>query len=146
MFHFRNFPILRRFSSLGSCLPASQLTKVLLSILMIAALRRGEIDLALTAYGAEAPSHDFYTHKLATVPSVVVLPFDHPPASQKQISISQLKNESFVGVPDDVAQGPSKMFMKTIWFMPLLATWPTLRVILTLGQYSDFPCLPAHLN
>jgi DNA-binding transcriptional LysR family regulator len=64
---------------------------------MISALRRGEIDLALTAYGAEALSHDFYTHKLASVPSLVVLPFEHPLASQKQISISQLKNESFVG-------------------------------------------------
>jgi len=75
---------------------------------MIAALRRGEIDLALTAYGAEALSHDFYTHKLATVPSVVVLPFDHQLASQKQISISQLRNESFVAVPDDVAPGKNQ--------------------------------------
>jgi DNA-binding transcriptional LysR family regulator len=74
----------------------------------IAALRRGEIDLAFTAYGAEALSHDFYTHKLATVPSLVVLPFDHPLASHKQISISQLKNESFVGVPDDVAPGKNQ--------------------------------------
>ena len=75
---------------------------------MGAALRQGEIDLALTAYGAEALSHDFYTQKLATVPSVVVLPFDHPLASQKQISISQLKNDSFVGVPDDVTPGKNQ--------------------------------------
>jgi DNA-binding transcriptional LysR family regulator len=74
----------------------------------ISALRRGEIDLALTAYGAEALSHDFYTHKLATVPSLVVLPFDHPLASQKQISISQLKNESLIGMPDDVAPGKNQ--------------------------------------
>ena len=65
---------------------------------IITALRRGEIDLALTAYGAEALSGDFYTRKLASVPSLVALPLDHPLASQKQISISQLKNESFVGV------------------------------------------------
>jgi molybdate transport repressor ModE-like protein len=49
---------------------------------MITALRRGEIDLALTAYGAEALSGDFYTYKLASVPSLVVLPLDHPLASQ----------------------------------------------------------------
>jgi DNA-binding transcriptional LysR family regulator len=64
---------------------------------MITALRRGEIDLAFTAYGAEALLGDFYAHKLASVPSLVALPLDHPLASQKQISISQLKNESFVG-------------------------------------------------
>jgi molybdate transport repressor ModE-like protein len=71
----------------------------------IIALRRGEIDLALTADGADLLSRDFYTHKLATVPSLVALPVDHPLASQKQISISELKNESFVTAPDGVAPG-----------------------------------------
>jgi len=72
---------------------------------MILALRRGEIDLALTGNGVELLSRDFYTHKLASVPSLVTLPLDHPLASQKQISISQLKNESFIGAPDSVAPG-----------------------------------------
>jgi DNA-binding transcriptional LysR family regulator len=71
----------------------------------IIALRRGEIDLALTADGAELLSRDFYTHKLATVPSLVALPVDHPLASQKRVSISELKDESFVGAPDSVAPG-----------------------------------------
>ena len=72
---------------------------------MITALRRGEIDLAVTAYGAEALSGDFYTHKLASVPSLVALPLDHPLASHKQISISQLKKESFVASRDSVLPG-----------------------------------------
>src|SRR4029077_18225358 len=79
---------------------------------IVAALRQGEIDLALSFGGAEVLSRDFYTRKLASVPSSVALPFDHPLASQKQISISQLKNESFVhaggtiipGYPQKVAQ------------------------------------------
>src|SRR6267142_767761 len=71
----------------------------------IIALRRGEIDLALTADGADLLSRDFYTHKLATVPSLVALPVDHPLASKKQISISELKDESFVNVPDSIAPG-----------------------------------------
>jgi len=50
-------------------------------------------------------SREFYAHKLASVPSLVALPLDHPLASQKQISISQLKNESFVGPPDSVVPG-----------------------------------------
>jgi len=72
---------------------------------MITALRRGEIDLALTGHGVDLLSRDFYTHKLASVPSLVALPLDHPLASEKQIFISQLKNESFVGPPDSVVPG-----------------------------------------
>ena len=72
---------------------------------MIIALRRGEIDLALTHHGADLLSRDFYTHKLASVPSLVALPIDHPLASRKQISISELKNESFVGVQDSIVPG-----------------------------------------
>lgn len=72
---------------------------------MITALRRGEIDLALTGLGADLLARDFYTHRLASVPSLVTLPLDHPLASQKQVSISQLKNESFVGPPDSIVPG-----------------------------------------
>src|SRR6266853_1676630 len=39
---------------------------------MIIALRRGEIDLALTGHGVDLLSRDFYTHKLASVPSLAV--------------------------------------------------------------------------
>jgi molybdate transport repressor ModE-like protein len=67
---------------------------------MIAALRRGEIDFALTSWGADAFSRDYYTRKLATVPSLVALPLDHPLASEQHVSISDLKNESFVGASD----------------------------------------------
>jgi len=62
----------------------------------IIALRRGEIDLALTNHGADLLSHDFYTHKLASVPSLVALPINHALACEQQISISRLSNESFV--------------------------------------------------
>src|SRR5579859_6107062 len=72
---------------------------------MIIALRQGEIDLALTGNGADLLSRDFYTHRLASVPTLVTLPLDHPLASRSEIAISQLKNESFVGAPDSVAPG-----------------------------------------
>src|SRR5258706_4843296 len=72
---------------------------------MIIALRRCEVDLALTGHGVDLLSRDFYTHKLASVPSLVALPLDHRLASQKQISISQLKNESFVRGSDSVVPG-----------------------------------------
>src|SRR6266699_3761409 len=72
---------------------------------MIIALRRGEIDLALTGHGADVLSRDFYTRKLASVPSLVALPINHRLAPQKQVSISELKNESFVGGPDSAVPG-----------------------------------------
>ena len=72
---------------------------------IITALRRGEIDLALTGLGADLLSRDFYTRKLASVPSVVALPSNHRLAAEKQISISQLKDETFARALDDVAPG-----------------------------------------
>jgi DNA-binding transcriptional LysR family regulator len=71
----------------------------------IMALRRGEIDLALIYLGKELLSRDFYTRKLATVPSLVVLPLNHPLASEDRISFSQLKNDHFLRVPDTGAPG-----------------------------------------
>ena len=71
----------------------------------IAALRRGEIDLGLTNHGADLLSRDFYVRKLASVPSLVVLPVNHPLSSQKQVSIAQLKNETFVGASDSIVPG-----------------------------------------
>ena len=79
---------------------------------MIIALRQGEIDLALTGNGADLLSRDFYTHKLASVPTLVALPLDHPLASQKQVAISQLKDESFVGAPDSVAPGHNQKIVQ----------------------------------
>lgn len=79
---------------------------------MITELRRGEIDLALTGNGVDLLARDFYTHKLATVSSLVALPLDHPLASQKMISIAQLKNEAFVGAPDSIAPGYSQKIVE----------------------------------
>jgi len=72
---------------------------------IIIALRRGEIDLALTGLGSDLLSRDFYTRKLASVPSLVALPINHRLAAEKQVSISQLKDETFVRASDDVAPG-----------------------------------------
>src|SRR4029077_10723968 len=71
----------------------------------ISALRRGEIDLALTYLGMDLLSRDFYTRKIDNVLSVVVLPIDHQLASQKQIPISQLKDERFLQVAETCAPG-----------------------------------------
>ena len=71
----------------------------------IGALRRSEIDLALTYLGMDLLSRDFYTRKIDNVPSVAVLPIHHRLASQKQIPISQLKHERFLQVAETCSPG-----------------------------------------
>lgn len=72
---------------------------------MILALRQGEIDLALTVHGIDLLSRDFYTRKLATVRSVVALPVSHRLATEKQVSLAQLKGETFVRGSNEVVPG-----------------------------------------
>ena len=91
----------------------------------IMALRQGEIDLALTYLGRDLFSQDFCTRKVATVPSLAALPIKHRLASQMQISISQLKNEHFLRVPDNSAPGynqrVSQLFVQFGRFRPRFA-------------------------
>ena len=72
---------------------------------MIIALRQDKIDLALTLLGIDVLSRDFYARKLATVRSVVALPVSHRFATERQVSLSQLKAETFVRGSDDVVPG-----------------------------------------
>ena len=93
---------------------------------MIIALRQGKIDLALTLHGIDLLSRDFYARKLATVRSLVALPVSHRFATEKQVSLSQLKGETFVRGPDDVAPGYTQKIIqfcrKHGGFRPRLAT------------------------
>src|SRR4029450_8578233 len=72
---------------------------------MIIALRQGKIDLALTLHGIDLLSRDFYARKLATVRSLVALPVSHRFATERQVSLSQLKGETFVRGSNDVVPG-----------------------------------------
>ena len=93
---------------------------------IIIALRQGKIDLALTSLGLDLLSRDFCTRKLATVRSLVMLPVSHRFATEKQVSLSQLKGETFVRGPDDVAPGYTQRIVqfcrKYGGFRPRLAT------------------------
>ena len=72
---------------------------------IIAALRQGEIDLALTYLGIDLLSRDFYTRKIDNVSSVVILPIHHRLASEKEIPISELKHERFLQIAESCAPG-----------------------------------------
>src|ERR1700760_2225392 len=93
---------------------------------MITALRQGKIDLALTLHGVDLLSRDFYARKLATVRSLVALPFSHRLATERQVSLSQLKGETFVRGSDDVVPGYTQKVVqfcrKYGGFRPRLAT------------------------
>ncbi len=124
---------------------------------MIIALRRGEIDLALTGHGVDLLSRDFYTRKLASVPSLVALPINHRLAAEKQVSISQLKDETFIRGSDDVAPGYTEKIIRFCRkfgkFRPHLVTIggaTSLAEALTLAANEDaislHPAFISHLN
>jgi DNA-binding transcriptional LysR family regulator len=93
---------------------------------MIIALRQGKIDLALTLHGVDLLSRDFYARKLATVGSLVALPVGHRFATERQVSLSQLKGETFVRGSDDAVPGYTRRITqfcrKYGGFRPRLAT------------------------
>src|SRR6478752_4219088 len=93
---------------------------------MIIALRQGKIDLALTSLGINLLSRDFYARKIATVRSLVALPVSHRFANERQVSLSQLKGETFVRGSDDVVPGYTQRVVqfcrKYGGFRPPLAT------------------------
>ena len=79
---------------------------------MIIALRQGEIDLALTLHGADLLSRDFYARKLATIRSLVVLPVSHRFATERQVSFSQLKDETFTRGSDEIVPGYDRRIVR----------------------------------
>jgi DNA-binding transcriptional LysR family regulator len=93
---------------------------------MIAALRHGEIDLAFTLHGVDLLSRDFYARKLAAVRSLVVLPASHRLATERQVSLSQLRGETFVRGSDDAVPGYNQRIVqfcrKQGGFRPRLVT------------------------
>jgi DNA-binding transcriptional LysR family regulator len=66
----------------------------------IAALRDGRIDLGLVGESGRLVDREFYVRKLATVPAVVLMPDNHPLAVNARISLRELKNETFIPLPD----------------------------------------------
>jgi DNA-binding transcriptional LysR family regulator len=79
---------------------------------MIIALRQDKIDLAFTLLGIDVLSRDFYTRKLETVGSVVALPVSHRFATERRVSLSQLKAETFVRGSDDDVPGYTQRIIR----------------------------------
>jgi DNA-binding transcriptional LysR family regulator len=66
----------------------------------IAALRKGEIDLALIGSAGAYLGHEFYLRKLATFPAHVALAENHPLAGRAGLRLAELRGEKFIGAND----------------------------------------------
>ena len=71
----------------------------------IAALRAGEIDLAVTGRAGGLLASDFYVRKLATLSLLAVVSADHPLASRKSVRLVELKKERFFSTPESEMPG-----------------------------------------
>jgi DNA-binding transcriptional LysR family regulator len=71
----------------------------------IAALRKGEIDLALIGQEGALLSTEFYTQKLTTLPLMAVMPAEHSLASKKRISLKELRDERFISATEEDLPG-----------------------------------------
>jgi DNA-binding transcriptional LysR family regulator len=74
----------------------------------IAALRKGEIDLALIGQEGVLLSTEFYTQKLITLPLMAVMPADHSLASKRQISLKELRDERFICAAEEDLPGHNR--------------------------------------
>ena len=81
----------------------------------IAALRAGEIDVGMTDESAEVLAREFYTRVLASMPSVVALPEQHPLRNQSSIRLAQLKNEVFVKTDESQVPGATRRNNAYCW-------------------------------
>lgn len=71
----------------------------------IAALRRGELDVAVLGNINAAISREFFVRRIATLPVIVALPEPHPLAGQDEIALADLRREVFLGARPDAIPG-----------------------------------------
>lgn len=74
----------------------------------VAALRRGEIDLALIGQEGASLASEFYMLKLATLNACVALPADHHLATRHELQAADLKSEVFIGAPEGAVPGRNR--------------------------------------
>ncbi len=71
----------------------------------IAALRRGELDVAVLGNINAAINREFFVRRIASLPVVVALPESHPLAAQDEIALAELRREMFLGANPDGIPG-----------------------------------------
>lgn len=74
----------------------------------IAALRKGELDVALVGSAGAFLAREFYVRRLAALPVFVALPEQHPLAGESSVRVADLRGELFVGAPEDDIPGHNR--------------------------------------
>ena len=75
----------------------------------IAALRRGELDLALPGAAGKKLREGFFTRSLRTTPLAMAVPDDHPLAGQSQVDLADFHRDSFISLDESRFPGREKM-------------------------------------
>lgn len=71
----------------------------------IAALQRGELDVALVGDVGKSLARDFYVKRLASLPVIVALPEGHALAKKDTVQLADLRREVFVGAKEEDLPG-----------------------------------------
>lgn len=66
----------------------------------IAALRAGELDIALLGQGGTFTTREFFVRRIASLPIFVALAEHHPLAAQATVRPGDLQRERFIGAPE----------------------------------------------
>ena len=74
----------------------------------IAALRAGEIDVALIGQEGAAAAKEFHSAKLCSLSVCAAISDDDPLASKKSISLKDLKGRDFIGIDEDEMPGRNR--------------------------------------
>jgi len=74
----------------------------------LAALRRGELDLALIGHAGTFVSREFHLRRIALFPVCVALPANHPRAREESIRLEDLRHELFVGAVESDLPGHNR--------------------------------------
>lgn len=78
----------------------------------IAALRAGELDLALMGASGDLIAREFFVRRLATVPVMVALPEGHALSDRTTLKLADLRGELFVGAPDSDLPGYNEWVLR----------------------------------
>lgn len=78
----------------------------------IAALRRGELDLALIGNPGTYLAREFFVRRLASLPVLVALADNHPLATAGTVRLADLRREIFVGALEQDMPGHNKWLVQ----------------------------------
>jgi DNA-binding transcriptional LysR family regulator len=78
----------------------------------LAALSRGEIDMALIGHPGTLVSCEFYVRRLDSLPVMVAMSEYHALADQRTIEVAALKNELFVGAAESDLPGYNRWLVQ----------------------------------